>query len=234
MTVYGIDFSGARDAARRTWIARIDGGAITWVKREAELGEPLVQFLASAGCVVGIDAPLSLPAELMDGGWEHWARGFSESFRNADAFRADCQQRSANEKKRAVEREAKVPFASWNLRLYRQTWRVMSELVSPLLGEGRHVVAPQQAPRPGATTLIEVCPASTLQHLGLRVPYKGPGAQLWAAREELARAFEAPALVVDDPGGDALDSVIAARVAAQALRAGDWHEPVPGEGRIYY
>lgn len=234
MTVYGIDFSGARDAARRTWITRLDDGTVTWVKREAELGEPLAQFLASAGCVVGIDAPLSLPAELMDGGWEAWARGFTSRFPNADAFRADCRQRSANEKKREVEREAKVPFVSWNLRLYKQTWRVMSELVSPLIREGRAVVAPQQPPRPGLTSLIEVCPASTLQRLGLRVPYKGPGPQLRAAREELARAFEAPAIVVDDPGGDALDSVIAARVAAEALRAGDWHEPVPGEGRIYY
>lgn len=234
MTVYGIDFSGARDAVRRTWITRLDDGAVTWVKREGELCAPLAQFLASAGCVVGIDAPLSLPAEMMDGGWEAWTRGFTRSFPNADAFRADCQQRSANEKKRAVECEAKVPFAAWNLRLYRQTWRVMNELVSPLLWQGRAVVAPQQSPRPGVTTIIEVCPASTLQTLGLRVPYKGSGPQLRSAREELARAFEAPAMVIDDPGGDALDSVIAARVAAEALRANNWHEPVPGEGRIYY
>lgn len=234
MTVYGIDFSGARDAARRTWITRMDGGTVTWVKRETELGEPLVQFLANAGCVVGIDAPLSLPADLMDGGWEQWAREFGSRFPNADAFRADCQMRSANEMKRAVEREAKVPFASWNLRLYKQTWRVMSELVSPLLREGRAVVAPQQPLRPGVTTLIEVCPASTLQRLGLRVPYKGRRPERRAARQRLADSFEAPSLVIDDPGGDALDSVIAARVAAGALSAGDWHEPVPGEGRIYY
>jgi len=234
VTVYGIDFSGARDAARRTWIARIDGGDVTWVKRESELGESLVSFLARAGCVVGIDAPLSLPADMMDGGWEQWARGFASRFPNADAFRADCRRRSAYENKRAVEREAKVPFASWNLRLFKQTWRVMSEIVGPLVRDGSAVVAPQQSPRPGLTTLIEVCPASTLQRRGVRVPYKGQAAELRAAREELARVFDAPSIAVDDAGGDALDAVIAARVAAEALRAGDWREPVPGEGRIYF
>ena len=234
MTVYGIDFSGARDAARRTWITRLHDGVVTWVKREAELGEPLVSFLASAGCVVGIDAPLSLPADLMDGGWEQWAREFTERYATPEEFRDDCWRQAGCERRRTVEQEAMAPMSAWNRRLYQQTWRVMRELVSPLLRQGRLVVVPQQTPRAGVTNLIEVCPASTLQRRGLRVPYKRSEPEYRAARERLANEFGAPAVAIDDPGGDALDSVIAARVAADALRAGDWHEPVPGEGRIYF
>lgn len=234
MTVYGIDFSGARDAARRTWITGLDGDAVSWVKRESELGEALADFVARVQCLVGIDAPLGLPAELMDSGWEAWARGFTERYATPGEFREDCQRRAGRERKRATDKEAKAPFAAWNLRIYRQTWRVMHEIVSPLLRGGKLVVVPQHAPRPGTTALMEVCPASTLQRLGIRVPYKGPGPDLRAARERLAKEFGAPDVAVDDPGGDALDSVIAARVTADAVRLGDWTEPVPGEGRIYY
>lgn len=234
MTVYGIDFSGARDAARRTWIARIDGDAVSWVKPESELGEALADFVSRAQCPVGIDAPLGLPAALLEGGWGAWARGFAERYPTPEGFREDCQRRAGREHKRAVEVAAKAPLCAWNLRLYRQTWRVMHEIVSPLVRVGKLVVVPQQAPGPGLTTLMEVCPASTLQRLGIRVPYKGPGPDLRAARECLAREFGAPDVAVEDPGGDALDSVIAARATADAVRLGDWTEPVPGEGRIYY
>lgn len=234
MTVYGIDFSGARDHARRTWIARLDEDHLTWVKREADLDQPLVEFLASARCLIGIDAPLALPAILMDGPWEQWALGFATRYPTAEAFRADCARRMPREIKRAVEREAQVPFAAWNLRLYRQTWRVISELVSPLLRRGQIIVLPQQQPRAGVTMLIEVCPASTLRRFGLRQPYKGSGGAKRSARERMAAQFGAPDIAIQDKGGDALDSIIAARTTAEAARARDWSEPVPGEGRIYF
>ena len=99
----GIDFSGARDAGRRIWIAegRLDAGRLrveALVRaadlpsggraREAALSA-LRRHLAEAGdALVGLDVPNALPGDLLGGPWEPWATGFAQAHPTADAFRA--------------------------------------------------------------------------------------------------------------------------------------------------
>jgi hypothetical protein len=77
--------------------------------------------------------------------------------------------------------------------------------------------------------LIEICPASTLKRLNRYVAYKGKTGDHRAARSSIVRSLQrhspiiVPAairsIVLDDPEGDALDSVIAALATFQAVHA---------------
>jgi ferric-dicitrate binding protein FerR (iron transport regulator) len=99
---------------------------------------------------------------------------------------------------------------------------------------------------------VEACPASTLKRLGLpHNNYKQPGAApLEPKRRRARRAILcglAQRLVIGpgqrrlmwrDPGGDALDAVIAALGGAQAWRLADHrhiarHPRYPREGRLF-
>jgi hypothetical protein len=75
--------------------------------------------------------------------------------------------------------------------------------------------------------LLEICPASTLKRGGLYAPYKGGRDEHRSARLRILRELEARAIairpglrstIVDDVGGDALDSVVAALATFTALR----------------
>ncbi len=79
-----------------------------------------------------------------------------------------------------------------------------------------------QTPHDQQPWLIEICPASTLKRLDLYVPYKGKSDRHRAARTKiltalpirLSRAIRSA--VLDDPEGDALDSIIAALAVFRA------------------
>lgn len=121
----------------------------------------------------------------------------------------------------------------------------MAGLLRPLVVEAKALVLPMQAPAPGLPWLIETCPASALRYFGWRGSYKGAG--LGDRREEIlrrlmeARLLRPPPptlrkLLVEDPGGDALDSVIAALATSRALgdilvQSGKCDAP---EGRVYF
>ncbi|MCK4788923.1 MAG: DUF429 domain-containing protein, partial [Desulfobacteraceae bacterium] len=91
-------------------------------------------------------------------------------------------------------------------------------------------VLPMQRTSPGKPWLFEVCPASTLkQIIGPNLQYKGSSNKNSVARARiLERVKETGALLIrmsalrskilDDPNGDALDSVIAAFATFRALR----------------
>jgi len=80
--------------------------------------------------------------------------------------------------------------------------------------------------------LIEVCPASTLKRYGLYrfpyAPYKGRTEENRAAREHILKvlvrdhtvqiAVDLKARVLDNRGGDALDSIVAALATFQAVQ----------------
>ena len=113
------------------------------------------------------------------------------------------------------------------------------------VAEDRVAVLPMQEPREDRAWAIETCPASTLAHLSLRVPYKGAklrGQRQWIVGQLVALGWLKPLpsaieqAVLDNKGGDALDSIIAAlatRAALAAIEGGD----VSGdrlEGRVYF
>lgn len=266
--VYGVDFSGAWDAGRRIWLARgvVDGGRLrieaccraedlpVGGRRRDEALTALRAFIAGADAAVfGLDFPFGLPSRLVDAGsWDAFVLGFGERYASPEAFRDACRARAeGRELRRLTDSETKTPFSPYNLRLYRQTYYGVRDLLAPLVRTGAVAAVPMQAAAPDRPWLLETCPATTLKRLGLyaaHMSYKGRTPAHRANRERILAGIEAEgALLVqddvrqtvcDDRGGDALDSLIAAWATFLALRAPDF----PGddrtgcyarEGRVY-
>ncbi|MGE0745326.1 MAG: DUF429 domain-containing protein [Rhodospirillales bacterium] len=261
----GVDFSGARDAGRRIWIARgredasrlavqsvvpataLPGGGpgpeAAWAALRAAIA-------AARDSLVGIDMPFGLPlAVVAESDWRGFVAAFAARHADADSFRAAMCAFGFGEAKRRTDVETKTPFGGWNVRMYRQTYAALSHVLAPLVAADAVRAAPMQPPAPGKPVLIEVCPASTLKHAGLYFPYKQRGADGAAARAAIldgltARGAVAPlpaglrAVVLADPGGDALDAVIAAASAFKARDDAGLATPRDAreaiEGRVFY
>ncbi|HSD84286.1 MAG TPA: DUF429 domain-containing protein [Anaerolineae bacterium] len=208
-------------------------------------------FICSIGAgLIGLDFPLGLPVELMAGQtWLQFMRTFADRFSTAQQFREACWRATrgratrgrathgrathGREVKRRTDIEARTPFSPYNLRLYRQTYYGLRDVVAPLVRAQAVRVRPMQSSRAGRPSLIEICPASTLKWLNRYQPYKGRSLQQRAARLMILRALQEEGvqlagqlkpIVLADPEGDALDSVLAAWAA---FRSRDRIEHVP-------
>jgi hypothetical protein len=265
--VIGVDFSGAEKAGDAIWIAEasIDGERvrIESCRRAADLAgsgrerarclPALVEFIAEQGnAIIGCDFPFSLPSAMVDpGGWRAFALGLGSRFSCAEEFLADCRRRSSGrEIRRTCDRESRVPFAAYNLRIYRQTYHGIRDVLAPLLRTSGAVVLPMENPRPDLPWVIETCPASTLKHADLYPSYKGRGDAARDARRHIVnglvrRGLLAPLsrslrrLAIENHGGDALDSMVAAAATGRARRAGAFGDIIPTrcelvEGRVYF
>lgn len=265
--IIGIDFSGAEKAGNAIWIAegRIDGERVHIEHCGPAAGLPgsgpertyclpaLVNFIAAQrNVIIGCDFPFSLPSTMVDGSsWRAFALALGSRFPSAEDFLADCRHRAnGREIRRACDRESRVPFAAYNLRIYRQTYYGIRDVLAPLLRLGAAVILPMERPRPDRPWVIETCPASTLKHAGLYPSYKGRGDAASVARRHIAnglvqRGLLAPlsrslrSLAIENHGGDALDCMVAAAATGRASLAGlfrdiipNWHERV--EGRVYF
>jgi hypothetical protein len=243
--VHGVDFSGAADAGRRIWVAsgvaeagglRIDAcrpaAALPGGGREraAALGALRALVAAETESVFGCDFPFSLPLALVpEGEWEPFALCFGERYADPLSFRRACWEAAGGrELWRQTDRETKTPFPATNLRICRQTFHGIRDLLAPLVREERACVLPMQRARSGRAWLLEICPAVTLKQHGLYTPYKGGAPGRREARSRILAAFEREgglrpadpelrALLCDDPGGDALDAVLAAVTAAAVI-----------------
>ncbi len=239
----GIDFSGGVNAGRKIWIASgrvehhtllietcLPGEALPDSSRErAACLAALCAFIRSAGeALIGLDFPLSLPAGLMNGQtWLQFIRSFPECYRTPQHFRQACLQAAhGREMKRRTDIAMKTPFSPYNLRLYRQTYYGLRDVVAPLVRENSVCVQPMQSSRLGVPNLIEICPASTLKQLGWYRPYKGRSIEQRAARSLIWRSLQSESvrlvgllkpIMLADPEGDALDSILAAWAAYRSL-----------------
>lgn len=246
--VHGIDWSGARDAGRRIWIATADlggGGArLTGLQRAEDLPAAgrsrdrclpaLRQWLCAQGtCVVGLDFPFGLPLPLVqERDWVTFLRRFAERFPDPDALRRWCLERAGGrELKRLTDVETRTPFCPYNLRMYRQTYWGIAHILEPLVTAGVAVALPMQAPRPGVPWLLETCPASVLKRSGLYRPYKGGSDDHRTQRHRILdtlisrgrlvlAARGVRQRVLKDAGGDALDAVIAAATMVGVVSEG--------------
>jgi len=264
--ILGVDFSGGADAGRNIWIAeahqdlrdRDQPLVIESCQPALSLprsgAAPALAIPALAAHIVrdpttiaGCDFPFSLPAELMQTpSWEAFIRAFPARFGDAEAYRATCQRLAeGRELKRRTDKTASTPFCSYNLRLYRQAWWGMAQLLNPLIASDQAIVAPQMTLVSGKPVLIEICPASSLQYLRCRPAYKGRAASHREARQMILatlvdRGFLAapkPALrelLLDNSGGDALDAVIATVAAAQANLGTETDALDRLEGLVYF
>jgi hypothetical protein len=264
--VYGIDFSGARDAGRRIWIAAgIAQGSRLCIEacdradtlpgsgKDRDLALAALRDLVAEQrtAVFGFDFPFSLPQALVtQDDWSGFALDFPDHHQDADAFRQACRDATGRrELKRLTDRESQTPFSAYNLRLFRQTYHGIRDVLHPLVRDQLVCVLPMQRAHSGRPWVVEVCPASTLKREGLYGSYKGKDEVHRVARVRILKGLETtgqiviatPAIrsrILEDPGGDALDSVIAALASCRALHnpillTDEANEAYALEGRVY-
>lgn len=266
--IYGLDFSGAQDAGNRIWIAKgVPKGKNLMIKECIRAtGLPnsgkgperclpvLVELIISeTKAAFGFDFPFGLPASLVgERTWKEFVLGFPSRYKVPEAFREACRRiMPGTELKRKTDIETQTPFSPYNLRLYKQTYYGISEVLFPLVRDKSACILPFDKSVAGKPWIFEVCPASTLKGLMKdAVPsYKGPEEDKRENRRQILNlvmekgvAFEnAPELkdkIIANPGGDALDSVAAAFIAFKALQNRDTSIPKddgywPTEGYVY-
>ena len=246
--VYGIDFSGAAQAGKKIWVAHgvIEGEAlhIEDCYRGADLPGSSVgrdrclaalrDFISKAGTsAFGLDFPFGLPGQLLkESRWEDFILSFADRYTGPEAFRQECRDRAGGkELKRVTDTERRTPFSPYNLRLYRQTYFGIGDVLAPLVRQEAACILPMQPATPGRPWVLEICPASTLKPAGLNSPYKGNRKEHYAARACILAELEGrvplsiPAslrlTILDDCEGDALDSVVATLAVFRAVRNPD-------------
>jgi hypothetical protein len=257
--VYGVDFSGAAQAGKRIWVTRgvIQGDALRieacW--QGADLPDSgsdrdrclvaLRDFIAKEQTsAFGLDFPFGLPCDLVkESSWEDFVLAFADHYPTPEAFRDACRAAAAgSEWKRITDRESHTPFSPYNIRLYRQTYFGIRDVIAPLVREGLAYVLPMQPARQDRPWLMEVCPASTLKREYLYwSPYKGKSKEHHRARARILEALEGTlplsvatplrSVILDNAGGDALDSVVAAFAAFRALC--NWDNFLVGGDDVY-
>jgi len=262
--VYGVDFSGAKEAGRKIWIAHgiikedvlfvtecfqakdLPGSARD---RERSL-VALREFIRkNKDSIFGLDFPFGTHRTLIkEESWEKFVLSFQATYKSPGEFRMVCTKASGcKELKRFTDIEAKTPFSPYNLRLYRQTYFGIRDLLGPMIRNDTVCVLPMQEPLPEKAWVLEICPASTLKREHLSLSYKGRDEKHRAARVRILDGIEKTGdlkikksslqlKIVDDRDGDALDSVIAAFATFRALRSGftfEENSPYAVEGWVY-
>lgn len=233
--------------------------------REVALPHLVGLIRGSRAALWGIDAPFGLPVEVLEAGarwtallrlvrgWE--ARGRVGYDLGLWALARARALGGAGHLRRATDVESRAPFDPYHYRIIYQTYHVLRDVLAPLeAGRGTATVPFHYGRVPGAERLVaETCPGSTLKRLGLpHQNYKqAEGGALTARRRRtrgvivagLAAHVELDATIVRrvmrDPGGDALDAVIAAVGVWQGWRRADHlalarDRRVRREGWIYY
>lgn len=263
--ILGLDFSGAVDAGRGIWLAegQADGSRlrVTDCRRAADLPgggaarEPalaaLRQYLSGLGAyAIGMDFPFSLHRSLVpERTLVELLAVFAERYPTPEIFREACRAAGSERAlKRRCDLEARTPFAPHNLWLYRQTWHGIAALLAPLSAGGARIL-PVETPLGQKPWLLETCPASALKAAERYVPYKGRTSGHRAGREAILDWLEAGGVslesgvrrdtLLDDAGGDALDSVICAWIVWRAVNDPGRLLPALGpehlvEGYVYY
>ncbi|MGC9349968.1 MAG: DUF429 domain-containing protein [Anaerolineae bacterium] len=245
---YGVDFSGAREAGRKIWLGTgeaVDGTlyldaccpatALTGgdTGRRAALAAVRALITVCTAAAFGFDFPFALPQALVpETCWVDFALGFGARYPDVEAFRYACREASGwRELKRETDVAARTPFSPYNLRIYRQTYYGIRDVLAPLVSSEAISVVPMQPPRPDTTPVLEVCPASMLKRADRYRPYKGRRPEYRARRKELldwlsgARDVvlvgkEIQRLVLDDGEGDALDALLATVITFRAVMEG--------------
>jgi hypothetical protein len=235
--IHGVDFSGAdgggaakirvaeRELAPRSAVAvrsRIDrnglrkailesardGRAHLW-RIDAPFGLPVECFAEERPEGLG-DGPLTWMAIA------EWMAGFQ----TAREWRSAMRELSRREPKRACDRALLTPLAPMNLRVFKQTFTVITEVLLPLAREGVAIepVSMPSDPASARTRVVEGCPASVLRHRGWpHKGYKGGGEPPRVVREEIIRLLRKDGLeiasqtaveAIHDVEGDLLDALI--------------------------
>ena len=213
------------------------------VKADRDWSLPgLGRFMArESGAVFGLDFPFSLPAVLVtEDGWEEFIRAFPSHYHNADHFWRECQLvisakfPGRKELRRRTDKEVNTPWSPCNWQIRFQTFHGIRDLLLPLIEKNAIVVPPFQAMSPCKTVVLEICPSASLQRLGLPYQHYKKGKTSGTPQQKENRRLILNGLeekhgvvisnqslktkILEDLGGDALDSVIAAHTVWMAIQ----------------
>ncbi|MFB6218603.1 MAG: DUF429 domain-containing protein [Halobacteriaceae archaeon] len=192
------------------------------------------------GAAVGLDCPFGLPADLATRlvgavDWQTFLTAFPRQFAGPDDLEAACTAWARTRGDRTYRlRRSEAAFGAqcaYGFVGKHLTYHGIAGLLEPLRADAAALpmdlpgAASRDGP-PARPLLLETYPAGALAARGL--PSEGYKTDTDAARERRARCLDGlPAVlpepvretVRDDAGGDALDSVVAAAVAARATRS---------------
>lgn len=197
------------------------------------------EFLESRDGTTGLDFSFGLPAALLPEAIETWSDSvewFASTFDgDADAMRDRLKERARTLPGDGVELKRQTDAARganspYSFITYYQTLYGTRDVLWPLVRRGVIDVPPMESA--GDRNVIEIYPAGTLRRLDtVATRYKTDTENARKRRKRILEALLAqdtdgptlgisPAIrrtTVNEPGGDALDSVIAAVAAARAV-----------------
>lgn len=260
---FGVDFSGAKDAGRKIWICHgikyrgslnleysVSLEELAGTKERNECHQFLCDLITTnTNAVFGIDFPFGLPLEVTgDQEWRDFVLQFPKKYPDAEMFRENCRMQTKNrEFKRRSEKEKRAPFSPYNLRLYRQTYYGIRNILHPLIKENLACAPPMQNADPDKPWIAEICPACTLKEMGLYQPYKGREESKKSQRIMIVKRLsrmdivineDVEAAAINNSEGDALDSILAAlsafRFPAELEKMKHVDEISQKEGMIFY
>lgn len=259
--ILGVDFSGARDAGQKIWLTVcVERGGELHVKSSVPAGTQFdattrkeclrgLQRAVQRADVVGLDFPFGLPATVHDrDDWRDVCAWLAESIVGPDDLQGRCVERArkATDGERSYLRRATDDscgaLSPYHWFVAAQTYYGIRNVLWPLVEDGAISVEPMD--RTGGTPVCEVYPAGTLRDVGLPAErYKDDTDDARARRETIVEGLQLTPLslhgieahLIEDVGGDALDSVLAALAAWRASRDefspnGPWD---PIEGHIF-
>lgn len=242
--IYGVDFSGAKKACQKIWISegiihrdnllinncwRISDFLDDKQKKDRYSCHTILKdFIANnSDTIFGLDVPFGVPNPLIENNdWKSFIQKFPLHYKTPEDFRDSCRKKTGyNELKRCTDIEKKAPFCVYNLRLYKQTFYGIRDIIHPLVEENHASILPMQYPEMGKPWLIEICPACTLKQEKLYIPYKDKTEKEYNSRSKIVGHFgsifklssKVKESAIEDTEGDALDSVIASVATYNAL-----------------
>jgi hypothetical protein len=145
--IYGVDFSGAKKAGTKISIASgtIMGDALQ-IRDCSQAKElfgatgrdlcllKLQDFISSKRrCAFGLDFPFGLPRDLVKASsWEEFVLSFGSRYTSAQEFTRICRDNAhGKELRRCTDEEQDSPLCAYNLRLFRQTYFGIRDVLAP-------------------------------------------------------------------------------------------------------
>ena len=217
--------------------------------------------LASEDALWGFDFPFGFPIELFPDGtqWRDQFDFLHEWKDDAYGCGLECVRRATEflQRKhimRATDTEARTPFDSFHYRIIFQTFFGMRDVVNPLRQSVGTAVLPFQYQKlaKAMRVVVECCPGSVLKrvkvpHQNYKQPTGGPLTRKRRTTRHSILEWLTGLVRIDDqhrrvmmrnPGGDAIDAVIAAVGASEAVASADHlaiakHPRYRREGRLF-
>jgi hypothetical protein len=227
------------------------------VERRDVLRSLVEAVVASQDALWGMDFPFALPVEIAPAGdpfaWVAAHDGDAYDFGRWCVAKARTLG-PAMHIRRVTDRETRTPFDCYHYRIVCQTFHGIRDVLIPLRSHRHVAIAPFDGPRSAAAGVVavEACPGSTLKRLALpHNRYKQTGNQpvtrpQRAVRKTILAGIEPlidvperlAAIALRNPGGDALDAILAAAGAFDDFRHADHaalarHDRYPREGRVF-